>query len=242
MTSATLLAFDTSTERLALALVRGDAVDLLDEPGGARASARLIPAALELLRARGLAPRDVDAFAFGRGPGAFTGLRTACAVAQGFAFGTGRPVLPIDSLAVVAEDARAQLGVTVVESLWVAMDARMDEVYAARFAHDGSGWTTTAAPALYTLGALNARWRESAPRVVAGTAIAAFADRLALGDARRVGAERSRAAALARLAQAAWRGGHALPAHEALPLYLRDKVALTTAEREARRAGAEARS
>lgn len=235
MTSATLLAFDTSTERLALALVHGDTVDLLDEPGGARASARLVPAVLERLTARRLTLRDVEAFAFGRGPGAFTGLRTACSVAQGFAFGTGRPVLPLDSLALVAEDARAQLGRPAVEDLWVAMDARMDEVYAARYAFDGGAWVTTLAPALYTLEALNARWRDAPPSVVAGSALSTFGDRLALGSARRVEPEGSRAAALARLAQAAWRAGRALPAHEALPLYLRDKVALTTAERDAAR-------
>src|SRR5689334_11115577 len=128
-----LLALDTATESMAVAVAHGDVSLATNAEGGARASEHLIPAALELLARAGLAPTDLDAIAFGQGPGAFTGLRTAVSVAQGLAFGIGCPVLPIDSLLIVAEDARAQaLGVDGTEpfELWVAMDARMDEVYA----------------------------------------------------------------------------------------------------------------
>ena len=122
-----LLAIDTSTDRLVIALDTDGKLRTLDEEGGGRASARVLPAVLDLLDRAGLRAAGLDAVAFGRGPGAFTGLRTACAVAQGLAWGAGRPVLPLDSLLVVAEDARAQLGLARADELWVAMDARMDE-------------------------------------------------------------------------------------------------------------------
>jgi tRNA threonylcarbamoyladenosine biosynthesis protein TsaB len=138
-----LLALDSATERVAVALVVGDRHWAADEPGGARASERLLPMAFEALLAHaGVEGRSVQAVAFGRGPGAFTGLRTACAVAQGLAFGWSCPVLPLDSLALVAEDARADTD----ESIWVAMDARMDEVYAAHYRPLEGGWQALQAP------------------------------------------------------------------------------------------------
>ena len=234
----TLLAFDTSTERMAVALVHGDAVLAHEAAGGAQASATLIEAIRGLLAQAGLAPRALDAIAFGRGPGAFTGLRTACAVAQGYAFGLRRPVLALDTLAAVAEDARQRHG---ARDVWVAMDARMGEVYAAHYRAGGGGaWLTVAAPALYALDALNARWRDAPPRAVAGSALDAFGARLAEGAALRIADALPRAQALAALARAAFDAGAAVDAAEALPLYLRDKVALTTAERETARAQREA--
>ena len=227
-----LLALDSATERVAVALVVGDRHWAADEPGGARASERLLPMAFELLAQAGVEGRSVQAVAFGRGPGAFTGLRTACAVAQGLAFGWSCPVLPLDSLALVAEDARADTD----ESIWVAMDARMDEVYAAHYRPLEGGWQALRPPALWTLPALQAAWDDEPPRCVAGTALAAFEGRLRAGAARRADACTHRAAALARLARAAWARGDTVDAALALPLYLRDKVALTTAERAARAA------
>jgi tRNA threonylcarbamoyladenosine biosynthesis protein TsaB len=155
-------------------------------------------------------------------------------VAQGLALGIGCPVLPIDSLLMVAEDARVRHAVA---SLWVAMDARMDEVYAGAYVFENERWHVRHEGALFTLPALQALWRTEAPRAVAGSALAAFGDRLLCGDARclcDVGVDR--AASLARLARAAWAQGAAIDAAQALPLYLRDKVALTTAERNAARA------
>lgn len=229
-----LLALDSATERLAVALVAGERQWGADEEGGARASQRALPLAFELLGRAGLAPAALDAVAFGRGPGAFTGLRTACALAQGLALGLGRPVLPIDSLALVAEDAHAQHG---AQALWVAMDARMDEVYAAEYRREGDAWRAIRTPALWTLPALEAAWRAEPPACVAGTALTAFGPRLAPGAAAlRIDRTADRAAALARLARAAWARGEAIDAAEALPLYLRDKVALTTAERAAAKA------
>jgi tRNA threonylcarbamoyladenosine biosynthesis protein TsaB len=230
-----LLAIDSATERLAVAVTAGERQWTAEEEGGARASLRLLPLAFELLAAAGIEPAQLDAVAFGRGPGAFTGLRGACSAAQGLALGLGCPVLPLDSLALVAEDALAQ-HIDAAQGLWVAMDARMDEVYAGAYRYDGGAWRSVIEPALWTLPALAAAWAASPPHVVAGSAVTAFAGRLPIGQASCVPASRDRAAALARLARAAWARGDAVDAADALPLYLRDKVALTTAERQAARA------
>ena len=227
-----LLALDTATERLTLALVDGPRQWLADEPGAALASQRLLPLVFELLASAGLALRDLDAIAFGCGPGAFTGLRTACSVTQGLAFGAGLPVLSIDSLTLVAEDALAQHGAA-AHRVWVAMDARMDEVYAAAYQYSPDGWWVDQAPALWPVAALAEAWRLDPPACVAGSALAAFGERLPTGAALCVTASPNRAAALASLARAAWRRGEAIDAALALPVYLRDKVAQTTAERSA---------
>jgi len=229
--AAHLLALDTSTERLAVAVVVGERQWCALEPGGPRASQRLLPLAFELMASAGVELVALDAVAYGRGPGAFTGLRTACSVAQGLGLGLKRPLLPIDSLALVAEQARVRHG---MELLWVAMDARMDELYAGEYAWRGGAWHAVCAPALWTLPALLARWREAPPAALGGSALAAFGERLVAGGALRLPEfSDDRAEALARLARAAWTHGEGIDAAEALPLYLRDKVALTTAERAA---------
>jgi len=236
--TACLLALDSSTERLALALRSPQGLFTAHEEGGAQSSARLLPALLQLLQQGGSALEAVDAIAFARGPGAFTGLRTACAVAQGLAFGAGKPVLALDSLMLVAEDARRQL--PGAGDIWVAMDARMGEVYAGAYRW-AEGWQVLQAPALYELDALHARWQEAPPTVVAGSAIGAFGTRLLVGTAVLVPDERDRAGALMQIAEQAWQRGEAQEAAAAMPLYLRDKVALTTEERTALRAAEGAR-
>ena len=231
-----LLAFDTATERMSIALlVRGE-LHVHEADGGAQASSTLIPAALSLLAQAGVALRDLDAIAFGRGPGAFTGLRTTCSVAQGLALGAGKPVLPIDTLQVVAEDARDG---DAPQRVWVATDARMDEIYAAHYGFGPAGWTTLAPPVLTSPEALAARWAGDPPDAVAGSALAAFGDRLPTGGARRAPDAAPRARALMSLAQAAWLRNEGVDPALALPLYVRDKVAQTTAERDAVRAAAE---
>lgn len=236
MSALRLLALDTATDQLAVAVVTGERAWCAQEAGGARASQRLLPLVFELLQAAGLQAAHIDAVAFGRGPGAFTGLRTATAVAQGLALGIGCPVLPIDSLMIVAEDARMRHGAS---ALWVVMDARMDEVYAGAYRYEGGGWQVQREGALLTLPALHDLWQSDAPQAVAGSALAAFGARLPCGGARRLAdAGGDRAASLARLARAAWARDEAIDAAQALPLYLRDKVALTTAERSALRAAA----
>ncbi len=229
-----LLAFDTATERLHIGLTVGDAVWLHESEGGARASSSLIPGLRELLQRAGIGLLDLDAIAFGRGPGAFTGLRTACAAAQGLALGANKPVLPIDTLMAVAEDARERVGTS---DVWVAMDARMNEIYAAHYRCTHGAWHTVAVPTLYTPDALQARWAGAPPKSVAGTAAAALGPRLETGAALVVGDARPGARALLRCARAGWDQGSAADAASAVPLYLRDQVALTTAEREACKAG-----
>ena len=228
-----LLAFDTATEQMSIGLAVGERVWTHEGAGGALASGALIPVILSLLGQAGVTLRDLDAVAFGRGPGAFTGLRTACSVAQGLAFGANKPVLPIDTLLTVAEDARA--GHPAWHG-WVTMDARMDEIYAGHYRFAAGQWEVMAAPRLTTPQALNALWREAPPEAVAGNALAAFGDRLQTGAAPRFEAALPRAAAMLPLARCLWAQGGAVDAAQALPTYLRDKVALTTAEREAAQA------
>jgi tRNA threonylcarbamoyladenosine biosynthesis protein TsaB len=226
-----LLAFDTSNETMAIAACGPAGEAGWAGPGGAAASAGLLPRVHEVLARAGLGLRDLDAVAFGAGPGAFTGLRTACAVAQGLAFGLGCPVLALDGLAIVAEGAPWRDG-----PVWVAMDARMNEIYAAAYHPVEGGWTADPAPAIYTLPALSADWLAAPPQRVAGSAIAAFAGRLPFGDAELQPVESDRAAALLRVARRAWARGEGIDPALALPMYLRDKVASTTAERVAERA------
>jgi tRNA threonylcarbamoyladenosine biosynthesis protein TsaB len=244
-----LLAIDSATERLALAaiddgrmpgapLLRAHCrVEHLDLDGGAAASAQALPMLMALLQRAGWTFADLDAIAFGRGPGGFTGLRTACAVAQGLAYGQDVPVVPVDSLAIVAEDAARRLDLAPGAVVWVAMDARMDEIYAGCYRDAGAaGWQAVVEPALTTPDALHAQWHAAPPTVVAGSALDAFGERLRTGAALRVAVEHGRAAALGWLAAAGLARGDAVPADQALPIYLRDKVAQTTAEREAAKA------
>lgn len=226
------LAFDTSTDTLSIAVAANGRVELRTLPGGAQSSASLIPVAMEMLAQAGIGLPQLDAIVFGRGPGSFTGLRTACAVAQGLAFGAGIPVLPVDTLLAVAEEARAQAGkgeqpLTVLALL----DARMDEVYSAAYDWDGQRWTLRSP---LQVGPPQAVALPDAPHVLlSGNAFDAYGERLPAGE--RVQALPT-AAALLRLAPGLFEAGQAVPAEQAMPLYIRDKVAQTTAEREATRA------
>ncbi|MCA0240592.1 MAG: tRNA (adenosine(37)-N6)-threonylcarbamoyltransferase complex dimerization subunit type 1 TsaB [Proteobacteria bacterium] len=237
----TLLAFDTATERMALAVQTEAGRWLHNAPGGAQASAELLPAAQALLQRAGRRMQDVVAIGFGRGPGAFTGLRTSCAVAQGLAFGLGCPVLPLDSLLLVAEQARREAGAGAGFELAVTMDARMGEIYAGRYRHDAvGGWTVLQPPALWAPDDLARAWGAAPPPRVAGSAVPLFGPALAAlwPAAQRLSVGDDRAAALIELADHAWRAGAGVDAAQALPLYVRDKVAQTTAERAAARSAA----
>ncbi len=226
-----LLAFDTSTETLSVALAwtaGGQAQEALQESeGGREASATLIPTVQALLAQAGITLADLHTLVFGRGPGSFTGLRTACAVAQGLALGAQRPVLPVDTLMAVAEDARARHGCTQVLA---ALDARMGEVYACAYRHGASGWQ---AQGEVTLGPPESLVLPPG-FVLAGNVQTAYGERLPAPAL----PARPCASALLRLAPALLAAGQALPADQALPLYVRDKVAQTTAERDAAKAAA----
>lgn len=222
-----LLALDGATDQLALALVCADGREWTrDAPGGAQASSTLIPLLQALLQEAGLQGQDLAGIAYGRGPGAFTGLRAVCAVVQGLAFGWNKPVLELDSLALVAEAARQQQGG--FKAGWVVMDARMGECYAAPYRWEGPAWRAEQAPALWKPADLEQAWGGNTPPWT-GSAQALLAP--ARGAAWQ--AHGSRAAALAGLARQAWAQPAWLDAAEALPLYVRDKVAQTTAERAA---------
>jgi len=235
--SARLLAFDTATEAMSVALHCNAGSFAWNGPGGAAASAQLLPQIRRLLQQAGIELAQLQAIAFGGGPGAFTGLRTACAVAQGLAFGAALPVLPLDSLMLVAEGVRVEHAHALAE-IDVLMDARMGEVYAGRYLWTGARWQVIDAPALHSLDSLHAAWTLQPPRCLTGSALPAFDERLHSGDALRIPADIDRAAALLRLAQQRWSEGGGVDAAAALPLYLRDKVALTVAERDALRRAA----
>lgn len=241
-----LLALDTSTDRMSVAV--GRSIDgrwqvWSDEAeGGAQASSRLIPMIRAQMGHAGLAFSELDAIVFGRGPGAFTGLRTACSVAQGLALGaradergaTALPVLPLDSLMAVAEQARFAYGGS--QQPWdvlAMLDARMDEVYWGRYRWNGSQWQVLAPPAL-------ARPLEVpfvSGQVLAGNVFTTYGDRLPAGsaDALRIAAL-PLASAMLRLAPTLLDQGQGVDPALALPLYIRDKVASTSAERAAAKA------
>ncbi len=223
-----LLAFDTSTETLSVAVQRmGGAVLRVDGQGGARSSTTLIPTVLQLLSDSGLTLIELDAIVFGRGPGSFTGLRTACSVAQGLSFGSGVPVLGVDTLLAVAQEARDLAGVERVVAL---LDARMDEVYCAAYAFQNGGWREHEPVRLLRPEdvVVPADW------ALAGNAFAAYGARLPAAVAR-IDALPT-AASLLRVAPDLISDGQATDASHAMPLYIRDKVAQTTDERSAARA------
>jgi tRNA threonylcarbamoyladenosine biosynthesis protein TsaB len=225
-----LLAFDTSTGQLYVAVHAGASGSSPLEyasAGGAQSSTALIPAIMRLMADAGLRLPELDAIVFGRGPGSFTGLRTACSVAQGLGFGANVPVLPVDTLLAVAEDARHRTGTADVMAV---LDARMDEVYGARYVHEGGSWRQRGPFVLAAPQALDVPPGCS----LAGNAFCAYGDRLPVAAAR-IEAMPT-AAALLRLAPALLAAGGAQPAGRATPLYIRDKVAQTTDERAAARA------
>jgi tRNA threonylcarbamoyladenosine biosynthesis protein TsaB len=135
-----LLAFDTSVEPITAAVQHGSVRLHFSGAGGPQASRTLIPALLKLLEQAQLVLTDLDALVFGRGPGSFTGLRTACSVAQGLAMGAKLPVLPVDTLLALAQDARNACGAQTPERLITLLDARMQEVYAATFIWRNNAW------------------------------------------------------------------------------------------------------
>jgi tRNA threonylcarbamoyladenosine biosynthesis protein TsaB len=242
-----LLAMDTGTEFLSIAL-RSDGVDgarvwQYTGTGGARASTDLIAGVLDLLAQAGLTLQALDAIAFGAGPGSFTGLRTACSVVQGLAFGAKLPVLPVDSLLAVAEDARLT-AVPDAPALQVLalLDARMDEMYAAHYAYAHGQWRVLQPQQLLRPEhlALPAQDAALGPLLLAGNVFAVYADRLpaaALQAATVVNALPTSTAML-RLAPVLLAAGQAVDAAHAMPSYIRDKVAKTTAERMAEKAAA----
>lgn len=250
MTQTVLLAIDTSTEFCSVALLSAAASAagssslqtwVRHERTGAVSSTRVLPAVREVLDEAGLTLADCAAIAFGAGPGSFTGLRTATGIAQGLAFGAALPVVPVGTLLACAESARLNAGAAggEVARVLAALDARMDEVYWADYAWDAAAgdWRTVQPASLDVPSDLLI---PDVPFTLAGNAAAAFGDRLpARAQARTIDVEAlPHALPIAHLALRAYRAGRVVPADQAAPEYVRDKVAQTTAERLAARADA----
>ncbi len=233
-----LLAFDTSTELISLAVTRSvDGQACLWQhsgAGGAQASSTLIPVIERLMAEAGLRFEELDAIAFGCGPGSFTGLRTACAVAQGLGFGAGVPLLPVDTLLAVAEEARAQQAPQQTAlRLLALLDARMGELYAARYAYAQGHWRQQADFSLLKPEQL----ALDDAQALAGNVFADYGERLSMPPDIPCWPALPTAGAMLRLAPALLAAGNAVAAADALPRYIRDKVALTTQERAAAKAG-----
>lgn len=230
MSAPVILAIDTATELCSVALLHTQLVER-SEAVGQKHSDRVLPLIDAVLREGGLRLADVDAFAFGAGPGSFTGLRIACGVAQGLAHACRRPVVGVGNLRALAAAAFARRPHAVVAL--VAIDARMHEAYCAVHSNDDAV-TELRAATLESPAALDSIRQEAGADLVAGDALAVFPaawDGLA-GE--RLPELRGGAGDIARLARVDFARGRAVPAAEAMPHYVRDRVALTIDERRQR--------
>jgi tRNA threonylcarbamoyladenosine biosynthesis protein TsaB len=221
-----VLALETSTEYCSVALWQDGAVEERCELVGQKHSEMLIGMLDELLNWAGVKLAQVDGIAFGKGPGSFTGVRIACGVAQGLALGVDIPVAGICTLEALAEASGKSRVIAV-------LDARMGEVYHAVYEKHKDVWATMSEPCLCM--------PEDAPSVHGeewygvGSGFALHVKALgARYDGQLLGMDGSlvpQAAEIATLGAAQFALGLGMDAAEALPLYLRDKVALKTSER-----------
>ena len=232
-----LLGIETSTEAMSLAVQHGDAVFTHTSAGGALASSTLLPAIEALMSQADLTYAQLDAIVFGRGPGSFTGLRTACSVVQGLALGANVRVLPVDTLMAVAQEALLQMSeskhTTLHTHILAALDARMGEVYAESYEFNSALVSIYKGDLLKTPEKLLENLHPL-PTLLAGNLRPALDTKLpqAIRDLPHLLCLPT-ARALLHLAPALIAAGSLVEAQDALPLYIRDKVALTTAEREA---------
>ncbi|TKJ68452.1 tRNA (adenosine(37)-N6)-threonylcarbamoyltransferase complex dimerization subunit type 1 TsaB [Pseudomonas viridiflava] len=217
----TLLALDTATEACSVALLHDGKVLSHYEVIPRLHAQRLLPMIKDLLAEACIAISALDAIAFGRGPGAFTGVRIAIGVVQGLAFALERPVLPVSNLAVLAQRAFRERGVSQVAA---AIDARMDEVYWGCYRETGGemrlvGAEAVMAPELAALPAdITGEWFG------AGTGWG-YAERIPVALSGHDAGLLPHAQDLLTLATFAWQRGEAVQADDAQPVYLRDKVA-----------------
>jgi len=226
-----LLAVETATEACSAALLIDDVITERWELAP-RAHTRLILPMIEQLMAEaGLRPSQLDAVAFGCGPGSFTGVRIATGVVHGIAFGADLPVVPVSTLAALAQDFFSRDNESLV---FTAMDARMDEVFWGVYQRDDQGF----ARLLGKEAVIGADQVEFPAMRGVGLGSGWLAYRQALtgrlgGLVERVVAENvwPKAAAIARLGGYYYQLGLAVPVEQAQPVYLRDKVAKTEKER-----------
>ena len=221
-----LIALETSTEYCSLAVSRGAQVFERTFHAGQRHSELALPGLRELLREAGLELGAIGGIAFGAGPGSFTGLRIACGVAQGLALARNLPVAPIGTLLALAENSGA-------DKVIACLDARMGEVYHASYCKSGGAWIEMHAPGVYHPDAVpaveGAGWCAcgSGFRVHAAALAQRYHGAIARTDADAV----PNAAAMLRLALKLFAAGQGVDAAAAVPLYVRDKVALKASER-----------
>jgi tRNA threonylcarbamoyladenosine biosynthesis protein TsaB len=216
-----LLALDTSTEYCSVALLRGEELTHREAHAVQRHSELILPMIEDVLAASGIGLRQVDGIAFGAGPGSFTGLRIACGVAQGLAFGAGVPVVPVGTLAALAQEADEPRVIACI-------DARMGEIYHAAYRREGDRWTQIVAPGVCP--PHQAPVLEGGGWVGCGSGFAVYAQQLADRYAGQLSSVADRlhphARSIARLAMPVLAAGGGLPAEQAAPVYVRDKVAL----------------
>jgi tRNA threonylcarbamoyladenosine biosynthesis protein TsaB len=215
-------AFETSTEWCSVALWLDGELRAVERRAPSRHGELALPMLQSLLAPARIGMADLEAVAFGAGPGSFTGLRIACGIAQGIAFARSLPVCGVSSLEALAEECGAPRVVA-------CLDARMGEVYYAALEKNGERWRE-AIPAQCVA-------PDRAPRpsgggwVGCGSGFAAYGD---MGFDRVFPGIHPGAAAVARLAAPRLAAGEGVDAAGAAPVYLRDKVALTTEERRRR--------
>ncbi|MDD5297077.1 MAG: tRNA (adenosine(37)-N6)-threonylcarbamoyltransferase complex dimerization subunit type 1 TsaB [Rhodocyclaceae bacterium] len=227
--SKRILALETSTETCSVALLVDGVARQRSVPSSNGHSEFILPLIRELLAEGGLALPALDAIAYGSGPGAFTGLRLACGVAQGLAFGAGLPVLGVGSLEALAWGSGKP-------RIYAALDARMNEVYFAAYVVNGQEVQEVLAPGVAP--AESVARPEGDGWFGCGSGFSAYGEALL----RRLGPDLTGfdaaavpdALAVAQLAAARLEFRPGLDPFEAQPAYVRQKVALTTAERLAR--------
>jgi tRNA threonylcarbamoyladenosine biosynthesis protein TsaB len=229
----TILAIETSTELASAALLRDGHMISRESAGVQTHSLAILPMVQSLLAEAGISLAQCDALAFGVGPGSFTGVRTACGIVQGLAFGADLPVLPVVTLAAMAQACRELNGAGEVLAV---LDARMGEVYWAQYRFADNLWQVIVEPTLSAPEQVSPLAAESGALQACGNGLAAYAEAFAAAPFAAGGlpAVMPNACQIAQLGSVALAQGRGLSAVQAQPLYLRNKVALTTAERAAK--------
>jgi len=226
-----IVALDASTENCAVAIGDGSAWRQRRERAGQRHSELILPMVRDLLAQERLTLADMRGIAFGAGPGSFTGLRIACGVAQGLALGAGLSVVGVSTLEAMAETARVRHGATRVIA---ALDARMHEVYIAAYEHRGHRWQVVIEPEALKPAALSLPegrgWAGVGPGFVTYPELRAG---LGLAPGSCFEDVMPEAVAIGALALPRFAAGEAVLPREAAPIYVRQRVALTAAERAA---------
>lgn len=222
-----LLALDTSTEYLSLAIQKGSEIFTFHINAGQTHSQIILPQIQALLSEAKLSLNDLNGIAFGAGPGSFTGVRIAAGVAQGLGFGSSLPVVGVCTLQSLAQAGGAQ-------KVIACLDARMGEVYFAAYERVDEQWQVVVEPSLHKPDAVPAV--SGTGWVGAGSGWQAYPDILASVYGGQLSATQPTllpmASAILQLALPEFVAGRAKPAAEAQPIYIRNRVALKTAERE----------